>query len=364
MTYLIDLHHLGAQQTGNETWTANIARELARSGLPDGTFTYAVTAAGRERARELGCAPLRSISASSVRRLAVDLPRLGTDADALLVHYTLPPGSHRIGKVVLVHDLSFEHPHAARWLPPASRLRMRRSVRLSVNRADVVLAPSEFTRREIAATYDVDPARILVAGNAVDPDLARRLDEQAASVRRQAGRVLLVGNLLPRKNARVVAMAVRLLRDRGAEATLRVVGRVDRRQATLAAEMSALLGDAVSFSGYVSQDRLAREYLEASVFCFPSLYEGFGIPTLEAMQAGVPTIVADSTALPEVAGVAALTADPTEPEDWAAKIATALTSGSSMTTLGRQRAEAYSWSESARVVTTALERADAKRAVR
>jgi glycosyltransferase involved in cell wall biosynthesis len=355
---LLDLHDLGLRQTGNETWARSLSRALFEHDGP-GSYDVAVTREvdGGQLAR-LPAGHVERVSTSSLRRLLVDLPAAlrRRDSTALLVQYTAPVT--RVPSVVAIHDLSFEDPRARDWLSPAQRARFRATIRASVHRAAHLLALSGATRDDLVRRYGVDPARVTVAPAAVDPSFAERLVAGTRPARSGPATVLVVGNLVPRKNALVVARAVRLLRDRGADVRLRVVGRVPPAGRREAEEVTRLLGDAVELSGFLGDDDLAGAYLSADVLAFPSWYEGFGIPLVEAMTAGTPVVASDRTSLPEVVGDAGLVVPADDPEAWATALAEAVDPdrGAVLATLGRERALTFTWTGSAATVSQVLHR--------
>jgi glycosyltransferase involved in cell wall biosynthesis len=359
---LIDAHHLGQGQTGNETWARNVVAELA--GRPSGAH-IAVTAASRAvLGSEWTVDRVHQVSSSSTVRLARDLPRLTRRLrpDALLVQYTLPPFAlSRVPGVVMVHDLSFERPEAAEWIPAASLVRYRATIRRSVRRARIVLVPTEWTRRDVVETYGIFEDRVLVAGNAVDTSLGRYLESgtrpTGAVMGAAPATVLAVGTVLPRKNLSVVARAVQALRSDGMAVRLRVVGPVPAAGQTTARELRSALGDGLDLVGPVTAARLAEEYLAADVLAFPSLFEGFGIPLVEAMAAGLPVVSSTSSCLPEVGGDAVSYADPTDADAWGSALSRVLEDGAERARLaaaGLARAETFSWSHTADVVEQAL----------
>lgn len=349
---LLDLHHLGHRQTGNETWARCLSAALFELDGPD---SYDIAVTSRAPADDLARLPAReraTLSGSSTRRLALDLPaamrRLGTPA--VLVQYTAPVS--RVPAVVAVHDLSFEDPRAADWLPRATRLRYRATIRASVRRAAHVIVDSEYTRIDLMDTYSVSADKVTVVPLAVDPRFSQLL---ATTPENRSGRptVLMVGNVLPRKNLPVVARAVRLMRDRGQEVTLRVIGTVAPSGRADAALAQRLLGDAVTMTGYVTQGQLAQELRTAHVLAFPSLFEGFGIPALEAMAAGLPAVVSNRTSLPEVVGGAATVVAAEDEEAWAAALERAMVS-IEMVAAGRQRVADMNWRVAAGLVSELL----------
>jgi glycosyltransferase involved in cell wall biosynthesis len=358
---MLDLHDLGMRQTGNESWARSLSSALLALDGP-GSYDVAVTsAANTDDLRRVKAAREQvEVSRSSVRRLSTDLPRAmrRLRSSAVLVQYTAPLSS--VPAVVAVHDLSFEDERAAHWLPLATRLRYRASVRASVRRATHVVVDSEYTRQDLLSRYrGTDPDRVTVVPLAVDPEFAELL--RATPPDRADGPpvVLVVGNVLPRKNVAVVVRAVRLMRDRGSDAVLRVVGAVHpggRADAALAAQ---LLGDAVTVTGYISTLDLAAELSRAHVLAFPSLFEGFGIPALEAMAAGVPVVSSDRTSLPEVVGDAGIVVAAEDVEAWAHAIQQALepAEAASLVAAGARRVTQLTWDASASRVSGALRQA-------
>jgi glycosyltransferase involved in cell wall biosynthesis len=358
---LIDAHHLGQGQTGNETWVRNLIAALARRRS---RTHVAVTAAGRAML-PVTWPPdgVHEVSPSSSWRLAYDLPRLTRRLrpDALLVQYTLPP-LVRVPGVVVVHDLSFERPEAAAWIRPRTLARYRATIRRSARHARVILVPTEWTRIDVAQTYGLPPERILVAGNAVDLELAQHLASTPPTRMGHDLTVLAVGTVLPRKNLLVLAQAVRLLRAQDLPVRLRVVGPIPGAGQATAQQLRDVLGDAVDIVGPVSLERLAAEYLSADVLGFPSLFEGFGIPLIEAMAAGLPVVSSTSTCLPEVGGEAVCYADPRDVHAWTQALRRVLEDAAERTRLsaaGRARAATFRWSDTADAVETALIRAAA-----
>jgi glycosyltransferase involved in cell wall biosynthesis len=361
--FLIDVHHIGAHQTGNETWARNISRELVSLMDSDELF-FGTGTSGRSEVAELtGQAPV-ALSDSAVRRVAVDLPRRArqVQADALLVQYTKP--LTRRPCVVMIHDLSPFDPHSDAWLSRRFRIRVRASINHSVRHAALLLVPSEFTRRGLVDRYKLTAERVLVAPNAIDPGLGGLIDH---STRRQRPdheyRVIAVGNVLPRKNLVTVGEAVARMRAGGRSVELRVVGTVPPSGQPIEHDLRAMLGDAVTFTGYVSEAQLADEYVNADVLAFPSLFEGFGIPAIEAMYAGVPVVASNTGSLPEVVGDAGVVLAPRDVDAWSATLTDLLTNieaRQDLSSRGRQRARALSWTASAATVLKALRQVAAR----
>ena len=268
-----------------------------------------------------------------------------------LVHATnpsaVPPARPAQRLVVTVHDLAFEHfpeafPGRWRWL-------YRAGVRAAAHRADAILVPSTATATDLAARSDVDPSRVVVTPLApsthvgtIDP--AETLEQ--LGVRRPYA--LFVGTLEPRKN---VARLIRAFRRVAPDLphTLVLAGPPGWKVTGIVAEMADPAGR-IAHTGVVSPEQLDALYRAADAFCYPSMYEGFGLPVLEAMQRGTPVVASTTPALAEVAGDAALLVDPTDVQGLAAAISDVLADDALRADLvarGRRRVEGYSWSTAA-----------------
>jgi glycosyltransferase involved in cell wall biosynthesis len=225
--------------------------------------------------------------------------------------------------VVTVHDLAvFRHPNAfnrwSRWYGP-------RVVPRVLRRARIVIAVSEFTRRELVDLLGVREEKIRVIPNAVEDTFTR--DGPAAD----GDYVLAVGTLEPRKNLpRVVDAA------RRAGVELRVVG----ARGWGGVEVG---GNGVRWLGHVTDEELARLYRGARCVAYPSLYEGFGIPVLEAMACGAPVVTSRGGATEELADGAAVLVDPNDPAAIAAGIERATWQRDELVQRGLRRARAFTW---------------------
>jgi glycosyltransferase involved in cell wall biosynthesis len=235
----------------------------------------------------------------------------------------------RVPLVVTVLDLSvFRHPEAfPRW----TRTAVPRLAPPVLRAASRVLAISEFTKRELVEVLAVPPGKISAVPLAVETEVFRA-DGPAA----EGEYVLAVGTLEPRKNLARLAQATRRL---GAE--LRVVGATGWGGVEVG-------GEGVRWLGRVSDDELARLYRGAAVVAYPSLYEGFGFPVLEAMACGAPVVTSRGGATEEVAGSAAVLVDPLDPAAIAAGIDEARGRREELRASGLERARAFSWEETAR----------------
>jgi glycosyltransferase involved in cell wall biosynthesis len=267
---------------------------------------------------------------ASVRRDALWYPfRLGRASARLdVLHCTTfrAPVSPRAPLVVTVHDLGvLRHPDAfPRWHRLTGSLALRGGVRA----ADAIVAVSAFTRDELVALLDVPVERIRVTPNGVDPVFTP--DGPAV----EGDYVLAVGTLEPRKN---LAGAVDAARLAGIE--LRVAG--------------AAGWGGVAVPGWVGEprdDELTALMRGARCLVYPSLYEGFGLPVLEAMACGTPVVTSRGGATEEVAGGAAVLVDPRDPASIAAGIEEAERRRESLVELGLARASMFTWRRAADLV--------------
>jgi glycosyltransferase involved in cell wall biosynthesis len=254
--------------------------------------------------------------------------------------------------VVTIHDLSFlEYPEAFSW---RVRTMLRTLVPGSVARAARVIAVSEWTKRDIIRRYGVPPEKIVVTPEAAPPGFRRLPDAQRLplppGVREPF--VLAVGNLEPRKNlGRLIQAFAQLVQQHGFEGQLVLVGKAHRRagDAQRAVRESGVESRVV-FTGFVSHEDLTLLYNRASLFVYPSLYEGFGLPPLEGMACGCPVVASSATAMPETLGDAALLVDPFSIAELAQAMIAVLNRpelAAGLRERGARRVAGYSWAATA-----------------
>lgn len=234
--------------------------------------------------------------------------------------YTLPP-LRRAKGIVTIHDLSFEALDDVHH--PALRSYLRRAVPHSVQRADHIFADSQSTKEELTRFYDTNPDKITVVYPGVEPKFryydpalpadAERLTEIQEKYQLHRPYIFMVATLEPRKNISTLIRAFRHYREQGdPEMELLIAGgggwlSEKEKLATLVPELK--LEGHVRFLGFVPDEDLPLLLNQAQLLAYPSLYEGFGFPVLEALACGTPAVTARNTSLPEAGGDAALYID-------------------------------------------------------
>lgn len=269
-------------------------------------------------------------------------------------HYVLPPAVP-CRSVVTIHDTI--HLRFPQYLPNRAAYAYARSLMwAAARRSDRILTVSESSKRDILTYFNVDPEKIVVVYNGLDerfsveppPDEIARVRER---FQLDHGFVLYVGNIKPHKNLVRLIEAFDGLRHEGFDdLKLLIIGdEISKWPALRRAVHRYKLHKHVRFLGFQSDETLASLYRLAAVFVFPSLYEGFGLPPLEAMASGTPVVTSNVSSLPEVAGDAALLVDPYDVEAIKEGITRVLTDRAFRDELrrrGLQRAREFSWERS------------------
>ena len=270
-------------------------------------------------------------------------------------HYVLPP-LVRCPSVVTIHDCI--HLMFPQYLPNrAALLYAKSSISSAARRATRVMTVSESSKRDILRFVDTPPGKIDVIYNAYDERFAiEPREEEMARVRERYQLhdefVLYAGNVKPHKNLERLIDAFHLVRQRLDHLKLVLIGDdISKYTALRRAVHRHQLHNYVRFLGYLPEETLAVMYRLAGVFVFPSLYEGFGLPPLEAMASGTPVVTSNVSSLPEVAGNAAVLVDPYDPQAIADGIYGVLTDPLKRRDLvlrGIARAGQFSWEQSVR----------------
>lgn len=266
--------------------------------------------------------------------------------------------------VVTVHDLIFlRYPEK---FHPAKRLYLTAMTRWSCRRAAHVIAVSHATRRDVIDLLAVDPSNVTTVHNGVGEQFRPLPRSQVEAFRREKNlssrAVLYLGTLEPRKNIPTLlnAFAGVARQPEYADLTLLVGGSTgwyyDEIFAT--AERLGLTGphtaERVRFLGRVPDSELPLWYNIAAVFAYPSLYEGFGLPPLEAMACGAPVLASNTSSMPEVVGQSGLLLDPDDPAEWAAAMRGILSNpdlAARLAESGQEQAKTFSWERTAQQTT-------------
>lgn len=356
MHLAVDAHAIGRHLTGNEVYVRSLLNAFASQRGDHEFVAYVSTDAARQSIPS--AILIRRISANPFLRLGIELARKVREdcPDLLHVQYTAPIGC-RVPVVVSVHDVSFlEHPE---YFPRARAWQLQWTVRRTVDRAARVLTGTEFSRKSILKVYgDLDEDKVVVVPNAAAPEF-RPVSRQSAviTVRERFGIgapfVLSVGDLQPRKNhigliqafARLVRACPQLKHN------LVLAGKptwfADRIRE---AARDSGVADRIQFCGFVSDSDLLQLYNACDLFVFPSFYEGFGLPALEAMACGRAVVCSNTTALPEVVDGAAIVFDPYSVDQMVRALKDLLLDAelrARMERLGLQRAAHFSWQKTA-----------------
>ena len=355
MRFAIDAHAVGRHLTGNEVYIRNLLKGFAHER--DSEFIAYVS---EDDAFSMVPAPVRTrrISRNPFVRLGLDLSArvLADRPDLLHVQYTAPLGCP-VPVVVTVHDVSFlDHPE---YFPRKRAWQLQLTVSRTVKRAARVLTVSEFSRCSILKAYpELDPDKVVVIPNAasgfrtISRELAKDKVQQRFAI--SAPFLLSVGDLQPRKNhIGLIRAFARLIQQYPQFPHSLVLAGQETwfSKSVREAARASGVADRILFCGFVSDDDLLNLYNACELSVFPSFYEGFGLPVLEAMACGRAVACSGASALPEVANGAAILFDPYSVDEIARAMADLLLDSelkAHMERLGSHRAAHFSWQKTAK----------------
>ena len=373
MRIAIDAHSVGARLGGNETYAANLIEALAAVDQTNHYTLYVTkqTAVDRFANRWPNVSVRMTLPHTPLVRIPLTLSHelRRRPVDVLHVQYTAPPFA-RIPIVATIHDLAFEH------LPETfnrrSWMQMRLTIRNTARRAAQIITLSDYSRQDIIKTYGISPDRVTVTPAAAAERFAPVVaPDELRMVRTQYGierdYFLSLCSLQPRKNLGKLIEAYSFLRElRPSQQLPQLVlagprGWLDH-EISRAADQSPLRND-IKFTGYVQEADLPALYSGSICFIYPSYFEGFGLPLLEAMQCGAPVLAGNRTSLPEVVGDAGVLFDPFDARAIAetlARINDDCKYREQLIAKGRQRAQTFQWATTARKTLQVYEKATHK----
>ena len=361
MRIAIDAHSVGTGLAGNESYATNLIEALAQIDH-ENDYTLYVTkpeALTRFSNRWSNFSVRQTIPHSPLIRIPLTLVRelRKNPVDVLHVQFTAPPFSP-CPVVVSIHDLSFEH--FPETFKKRSRTQLRLTVRYSARRAARLISPSNHSRQDLITTYGVSPEVVSVIPLAPPAHFSPVSDEKELQrVRQTYGihgeYILSVGSIQPRKNLARLVEAYARLRAGWSKGNLPKLVLVGKRawlfHETLRAIENSGIGDSVILTGYVPEGDLPALYSGAIYFVYPSFFEGFGLPPIEAMKCGAPVIVGNRTSLPEVVGDAALLVDPFDIDELSSAMGKLIVDSNFRSILrvkGLDQSRRFSWQETAR----------------
>lgn len=362
MTIYIDISAAVHRRAGLGRYAESLTRALIPH-LPGALTLFYNREQGIEPLPDLEHVPSRTIAlgykpwrmlvwAGQLARLPFNRLVPGATLFHATEHLLMP--FNNIPTVLTVHDLIFRH------LPehhkPLNRWYLNLTLPHYCRRADHVIAVSEATRRDLINAYHIPPEKITVIHEAADPSFQPPSPEAIETARARyhlpERYFLHIGTIEPRKNLARLLHAWAPLYQSGAAPPLVFVG----KRGWLTADFDAALEasptrDAVLFTGYVSNADLPAVCAAATALVFPTLYEGFGLPPLEAMACGTPVACSNTSSLPEVVGDAALTFDPLDDNamaDALRRIASDAGLRADLRERGLRQAAKFSWDRAAR----------------
>jgi glycosyltransferase involved in cell wall biosynthesis len=355
MRFSVDAHAIGCHLTGNEVYIRNLLNEFAKLDRTSDFIAYVSKPGAHLQVPE--SVQTRHVSENPFRRLGLDLAvRLRCDKpDLLHVQYTSPLACS-VPLVVSVHHVSYlEHPQ---YFTRFRSRQLRFTVKRTVEAAARILTPSEFSRRAILRHYKLDERKVVVVPNAVSSSFRPVERESAAAVVEEkfgikGPFVLTVGDLQPRKNHLGLLHAF--------EETLRQHPHLPHRLVFVGKEtwsskelhravLRSNVAGRVHFTGFVEDPDLLQFYGACDLFVFPSFYEGFGLPILEAMACGRAVACSSATAMPEVANAAGILFDPYSVPEMSRAISDVLLDEEMrvrLERLGTNRAASFTWERAA-----------------
>lgn len=351
----IDAHSVGTGLAGNETYATNLVEALAEIDHENDYTLYVTKADALERFTNRW--PNFTVRQTLPHTPLIRIPLiLGKElrrrpVDVLHVQFTSPLAAP-CPVVVNVHDLSFEH--LPETFTKRSRAQLRLTVRYSARNAARVIVPTKYGANDLVATYRIAPEKVDIIPLAPPDWFVPANEKDVQRVRQTYGiegeYILAVGSIQPRKNLPRLIAAYARLRSTWSNGKLPKLVLVGKRawlyHETLRTIETSNVRDSIILTGYVPTTDLPALYTGAAFFVYPSYFEGFGLPPLEAMRCGTPVITGNATSLPEVVGDSALMVDPFDIESLEAgmkKLLEDIDLRESLHVKGLAHAQSFSW---------------------
>ena len=355
MNILIDAHMVGEQQTGNETYIVNLSAALQDLGTTD-TYFFAVTDPDALGQYVRYCKHFRPVRVSSnpATRLLADIPAVIRNDQIDVAHFSyFAPPFASCPFVLTIHDIAFKR--NPNWFSPRDRVVLNFGVHTSIRRARAILTVSNHAKSEICSLLHVPEDMVKVTYEAAGKEFTPASDGECSFAERRLDALgvsrpyfLAVGNLQPRKNLRRLLEAFSLLKRSDNVPHKCVLAGQKQWGGNEIKRLAQELGiqQDVVLTGFVNSADIRLLYHQADVFVYPSLYEGFGLPILEAMASGTPVVTSNAASMPEVAGDAAVLVDPSRTESIADGIRQIISDkalGVALRARGAKQARSFSW---------------------
>ncbi|HBY02542.1 MAG TPA: glycosyltransferase family 1 protein [Rikenellaceae bacterium] len=350
---LFDAHVIGTRETGNETYIINLLQAL--SNLPN-VKCGAIILPGNALPSSLSnVEPIVLKTKNDWTRLIFALPDLyrSWNADVLHVNY-VGPFMSKVPFVTSLHDVSYKR--FPSFFSPRDRLLFSILSPLSLQSTKAIITISHHAKQEIAHFYPSFKNKTFVthlAANSIFRKINKKREENPVLMKFAIpdSYILVVGNLQPRKNVLRIIRAFAAIQNQITETKLVIVGQAKWQSSEIEEEVrKQRIENRVIFTGYITEEELVWLYNDATVFVYPSLYEGFGLPILEAMACGTPVITSNTSSMPEVAGDSALLVNPYNEEeitDAIIRIVKNINFAKLMSEKGLQRSRMFSWAKTA-----------------
>jgi glycosyltransferase involved in cell wall biosynthesis len=352
---LVDAHMLGTQETGNETYIVNLLGKLG--GLPvDVAATIWDSQPVPPSLQDVNIDMISLNIKNDWHRLSFGLQNVCKDWQADVLHVTyVGPFWLPCPMVVTVHDISYKR--YPEYFSKRDLILFNTLLPYTLKRARAVITISKHAKMEILNFFPGLNDRVFVTSLASNPIYKIMQEKQARQIISERYNInsdflLAVGNLQPRKNMTRLLEAFAEVRKKDYEVKLVIVGKTHWKASAIYQRVIDLgLENDVIFTGYVPENDLVAFYNAAKVFVFPSIYEGFGLPILEAMACGTPVITANTSSMPEVAGNCALLVDPFDHDHIAKAMIDIMenpTLAQNLSELGLKHVKNFSWEKTAR----------------